>query len=332
MGAAITYSEMAMSHSLLQGHKPEWALLRAHSSELPTFGAQICANKADQAIRATEAITSLFPTSSSRRHGLALVDLNCGCPIDLVYQAGGGSALLDQQNKLAKILKGMAYVSGTTPITCKIRMGTKDSNPTARKLIGRLIEEGDVAAITLHGRSRQQRYSRAANWTYIAEMATMIKDLKKDADAKADTAADKEGREKQSVFFIGNGDCYSHVDYFNAVDNSRVDSVMLARGALIKPWLFEEIEKGQYLDKSSSQRMEMVKDYCRYGLECWGTDEFGVATTRRFLLEWLSFTSRYVPLGILEYLPPRIQDRPPMWKGRDDVVGFLRVLQLQGGC
>lgn len=281
-----------MSPSLLQGHKPEWALLRAHSEELPHFGAQICANKVNQAVRAAEVLTTLFPTAARNRHGLALIDLNCGCPIDLVYKSGGGSALLEQQAKLIKMLKGMNYVSGSTPITCKIRTGAKESNPTAQKLIGKLLDAGDVQAITLHGRSRQQRYTRAADWGYIADTAALIKGLKEDMAQKVDTAAYKEGREKNNVFFIGNGDCFSHIDYYNAVDNAKVDTVMVARGALIKPWIFEEIKTGQYLDKSATERLDMIREYCRYGLECWGSDEYGVATTRRFLLEWLSFTCR----------------------------------------
>ena len=345
LGAAITYSEMAMTTSLLQGHQAEWALMRAHLSELPHFGAQVCANKADQAVRATEALTRLFPTagSGSGRHGLALVDLNCGCPIDLVYKAGGGSALLDQHNKLAKMLRGMNYVSGDTPVTVKIRTGTRDGHPTAHKLLARLVAAGHVQAITLHGRSRQQRYTRAADWTYIAETAALVDSLRASAAVYTDTAADKEPADRLPVYFVGNGDCYSHVDYFDALDSARVDGVMVARGALIKPWIFEEIAARQHLDKSASQRLDLVRDYCRYGLECWGSDEFGVATTRRFLLEWLSFACRsvpprlservelncwplfcrYVPVGILERLPARINDRPPAWRGRNEMETLL---------
>jgi tRNA-dihydrouridine synthase 3 len=322
-GAGLTYSEMAMATPILQGHKPEWALMRAHASELPNFGAQICASKVDAAVKVTETLTNLFPSAASGRHGLAFVDLNCGCPIDLVYQSGGGSALLDQQSKLINMLKGMNYVSGETPITVKIRMGTRDNNPTAQKLINRLIDHGDVQSITLHGRSRQQRYTRTADWEYIAQTAALIDRVKAEMDATTDTAADKDRAEKPPVYFVGNGDCYSHIDYYNAVDNARVDTVMLARGALIKPWLFEEIKTGQYLDKSATERLDMIKDYCRYGLECWGADELGVATTRRFLLEWLSFTCRYVPIGILERLPPKINDRPPPFKGRNEMETLL---------
>jgi tRNA-dihydrouridine synthase 3 len=261
---------MALSTSLLQGHKPEYALLRAHTSELPHFGAQICANKLAAAIRSTEILTHLFPTASSSRHGLALIDLNCGCPIDLVYKSGGGSALLDQQNKLAKILRGMNYVSGATPITVKIRMGTKDSAPSAQKLASKLVEQGNVQAITLHGRSRQQRYSRAADWGYIAATAALISRVKQELSDAADTAEYKDHSESLPTWFVGNGDCYSHLDYYNAIDSAGVDGVMVARGALIKPWIFEEIKSGQYLDKSATERLEMVREYCKMGLETWG--------------------------------------------------------------
>ncbi|KAH8152479.1 uncharacterized protein LAJ45_03319 [Morchella importuna] len=323
LGAALTYSEMAMTLPLLQGHKPEWALLKAHSSELPHFGAQICGTRPDTVIRATEALCTLFPSASSPRHGLSLVDLNCGCPIDLVYKQGGGSALLDSQGKLLRMLSGMNYVSGETPITVKVRMGCKDGHPTAQKLVHKLYDKGCVQAITLHGRSRQQRYTRSADWTYIAETAALIKSLKETSDAAADTAAEKEAREKLPVYLVGNGDCYSHIDYYNGIEQSGVDSVMIARGALIKPWIFEEITAGQYLDKSATERLAYVGDFARYGLEYWGADELGVATTRRFLLEYLGFSCRYVPLGILERLPPKIQDRPPLWKGRSELETLM---------
>jgi tRNA-dihydrouridine synthase 3 len=125
------------------------------------------------------------------------------------------------------------------------------------------------------------------------------------------------------VYFIGNGDCYSHVDYYNHIENAKVDSVMVARGALVKPWIFEEIEKGQYLDKSASERLTYVEKFAKYGLQTWGSDELGIGTTRRFLMEWLSFAHRYVPIGLLEHLPPNIQDRPPRFHGRNDLETLM---------
>ena len=358
LGATFTYSEMAMSMPLLQGQKSEWALMKAHESDMlpPTFtikdqpnivydynqsqdlhfSAQIAANKPWLACKATEILTTLLPK------GLRCIDLNVGCPIDLVYREGAGSALMDSPHKLEKMLRGMNVVSDETPVTVKIRMGTKDKLPTAQKLVDRLVlgnheHRGDtcgVAAITLHGRSRQQRYTRSADWEYVSDTAKLIKDLNAKADSIADTIHEPEERDqpnpqkgssaasRSKVFFIGNGDVYSHTHYHSHF-TAPIDGCMVARGALIKPWIFEEISANQYLDKSSSERLSYIEKFCRYGLEAWGSDEIGVGQTRRFLLEWLSFACRYVPIGLLEVLPPNIQDRPPRYRGRDELETLM---------
>lgn len=350
LGAQVTWSEMAMGLPIIQGEKSEWALMKAHESELlppkytpktPVldydnskdlrFGVQIAANKPWLALKTTEILSSTLPH-------LRAIDLNCGCPIDLVYRQGAGSALLDRPAVLEKILRGMNAVSNDVPITVKIRMGTMDKNPTSAKLVDRLAFGGHesrelglgpcgVAAITLHGRSRQQRYTRTADWKYIAECSAIVNSYKRKVDKLADTIREPDARDQANgskpLYFCGNGDCYSHEDYYTNLSAANVDSIMIGRGALIKPWLFEEIAAGQYLDKSGSERLEYVEKFCRYGLEAWGSDEIGVGTTRRFLLEWLSFSCRYVPVGLLEHLPPSLQDRPPAYKGRDEVETML---------
>lgn len=349
-GAQLTYSEMAMTLPMIQGQKSEWALLKAHQSEISAprytpksvvqgydntkdikFGTQIAANKPWQAIKSAEILHRLVPH-------LRVIDLNCGCPIELVYRTGGGSALLDTPSKLEKMIRGMNAVSGEIPITAKIRMGTKDGKPTALKTIERLALGGfesrdrlgapGCAAITLHGRSRQQRYTKSADWSYIAECAALIKSYNEKMDEVVDTIREPDDRTQANTnggvpYFIGNGDCYSHIDYLDHIQHASVNSVMVARGALIKPWIFEEIEKGQYIDKSATERLGYIEKFTRYGLEAWGSDEVGVGQTRRFLLEWLSFAHRYVPLGLLAHLPPSLQDRPPAYRGRDDLETLL---------
>nr|OQO23866.1 hypothetical protein B0A51_05878 [Rachicladosporium sp. CCFEE 5018] len=353
LGAQVTWSEMAMSLPLLQGEKGEWALLKAHESETRPpkytpksivtgydnnkdliFGAQIAGNKPWLTLKTTEAITELCPS-------IRAIDLNCGCPIDLVYQQGAGSALLDAPAKLEKILRGMNTVSKDVPITVKIRMGTKDKSPSALKLCQRFVLGGPeaqqfgqgpagVAAIALHGRSRQQRYTRTADWGYIAECAALVSKLKESSDVAADTMHEVDGRDVSSStksnglpYFIGNGDILTHEDYYNAVSHGGVDSAMVARGALIKPWIFEEIATEQYIDKSAAERLAYIEQFARNGLEYWGSDEIGVGITRRFLLEWLSFSCRYVPIGLLEHLPPKIGDRPPAFRGRSELETLL---------
>ncbi|KAF2864843.1 tRNA-dihydrouridine(47) synthase [NAD(P)(+)] [Massariosphaeria phaeospora] len=350
LGAQVTWSEMAMGMPLVQGENSEWALIKAHESEATSpkflskgtvvqgydnardikFGAQIAANKPWLATKTVEVLTSLCPS-------LRAIDLNCGCPINLVCEKGAGSALLDSPSKLENTLRGMNYVSNDVPITVKIRMGTRDGQPTAHKLAKRLVLGGreaieagkgtaGVAAITLHGRSKQQRYTRSADWGYIAECSALINRLKREQDDQTDTIAEADPRDVANeghVYFVGNGDCYSHVDYYSHIENAKVDSVMVARGALIKPWIFEEIETGQYLDKTGTERLAYVEKFAKYGLQNWGSDEMGIGLTRRFLLEWLSFSCRYVPIGLLEHLPPNIQDRPPAFKGRDELETLL---------
>ncbi len=351
LGAQATYSEMAFGLPLLQGNTTDWTLMRAQEVEMrpprfsPSsgsnivqgydnardlkFGVQIAAPAPWVAIKTTEAITSIIPH-------LRLIDLNCGCPIDSVFKAGAGSALLESSTKLDRMVRGMNTVSGEVPITVKIRMGVRDNKPIAHKLVQRLAfghpELADLtgapgcAAVTLHGRTRQQRYTKSADWGYIAECAALIQSHKDKQDELTDTAREADESSQANggrMFFLGNGDCYSHVDYFDHVDNAKVDSVMIGRGALVKPWIFEEIEKGQYLDKSATERLAYIEKFVRYGLESWGSDEMGLGFTRRFLLEFLSFFCRYTPIGILEHLPPSLNDRPPRYRSRDDLETLL---------
>lgn len=351
LGAQLTYSEMALGLPLVQGTKADWTLMRAHESEVAPprvnpsivfepgydnsrdlrFGAQISANAPWAAVKSADVLSRYCPR-------LRLIDLNCGCPIDMVYKAGGGSALLDAHGKLERMVRGMNAVSGEIPITAKIRTGVKANRPTAPQVLAKLafgprehrerLGSPGCAAVTLHGRNRDQRYTKRADWGYIGECAALVKSYNEQRAALTDTAADPDPRTLPNapggrMYFLGNGDCYSHVEYQQHLDEARVDAVMIGRGALIKPWLFEEIDKGQYLDKSATERLAYVERFVRHGLDAWGSDELGIGFTRRFLLEWLSFAHRYIPVGLLEYLPPSINDRPPMYRGRNELETLM---------
>lgn len=356
LGCEVTYSEMALGADLVTGKASEWALMKAHATETQPprfapadaaarqrvvqtygyapardlrFGAQIAANQPWMAIKATEAMTRLLPH-------LRVVDMNCGCPIELVYKNGGGSGLLEAHNKLERMIRGMNAVSGEVPITAKLRIGVRDNNPTAPKVMEHLAFGGPetrdrlgapgCAAITLHGRTRNQRYKKPADWGYIAECAALVRAYNAQRDQLADTVREPDARTQapgSHLYFLGNGDCCSHEQYRAQIEQSGVDAVMIGRGALVKPWLFEEISAGQYLDKSATERLAYIEKFARYGMDAWGTDEQGLGTTRRFLLEYLSFASRYVPVGLLEYLPPSLSDRPPAYRCRNELERLL---------
>ncbi|CAE8617702.1 unnamed protein product [Polarella glacialis] len=175
----------------------------------------------------------------------------------------------------------------------------------AHKLIP-LLEEWGVSALTLHGRTARQRYTKLADWEYMNMCGA--------------------ARTRKTPF-IGCGDAMNWEDVEAHCKSDGVDSVMIGRGALVKPWIFTEIKEKRHWDISASERLDMIKDYARYGLEHWGSDARGVETTRRFLLEWLSFSCRYVPVGLLEVQQAKINWRPRAYAGRSDLETKLASTQ-----
>lgn len=298
-GADITCGEMAMVNNLLKGQSTEWALLKRHPSE-DLFGVQVCGGWTDSMTQCAELIADYVDTD--------FIDINMGCPIELVYSKGMGSGLMEKTKRVQEIVKGMSTViGGRMQLTVKIRMGVYDNKPTAHKLVPRLAEWG-ASAVTIHGRSRQQRYTKEADWSYIQSCVSAV-----------------EGK----IPIIGNGDIMSYEDYERDLALSGVTTTMIGRGALVKPWIFTEIKERRHWDISSGERFDMLKSYTTYGLEHFGSDSAGVEKTRRFLLEWLSFLHRYVPVGILERLPQKINHRPPAYFGRDELETLMASDQAQ---
>jgi len=104
---------------------------------------------------------------------------------------------------------------------------------------------------------------------------------------------------------------------------SNAPGVMIGRGAIMKPWIFQEIKEQRHIDMNATQRMEILQKYVNYGMDHWGSDNQGIATTRRFLLEFLSFYHRYIPHGLLENPPQKINQRPARYVGRDEMETLL---------
>ncbi|KAJ8000247.1 hypothetical protein DPEC_G00202850 [Dallia pectoralis] len=288
-GADITCGEMAMCTNLLQGQSSEWALLKRHESE-DVFGVQVEGCFPDTMTRCAELLNNHVDVD--------FVDINSGCPIDLVYKKGGGCGLMTRTNKFQQIIKGMNSVLDV-PLTVKIRTGVQDKVNIAHKLIPEMKTWG-VSMITLHGRSREQRYTKSADWDYINTCSQLARPIP----------------------LFGNGDILSYDDAMKARETN-VSGIMLARGALIKPWIFTEIKEGRNWDISSGERLDTLRDFTHYGLEHWGSDTQGLEKTRNFLLEWLSFMCRYIPVGLLEQVPQRINERPPYYLGRDYLESLM---------
>ncbi|KAG2134108.1 hypothetical protein DEU56DRAFT_871874 [Suillus clintonianus] len=294
LGADITCGEMGLATSFLTASASEFSLVRRHPSE-SIFGIQLAGNKPSTLVPTAEILGREFGDAG----GIDFVDVNCGCPIDLVFKSGSGSALLDAPAKLGKIVIGMSRALGEIPVTIKLRTGVKDGRNNAHKIMLRAATEWGVGCITLHGRTRQQRYTKLADWEYIKQCVDAVRAREADMGLSP-------------VPIFGGGDCFSSHDYWTNVSSTGVDGVMIGRGALIKPWIFTEVKEHREWDISSRER-----------LHHFGTDTTGVNTTRRFLCEALSFQYRYVPIGLLERLPAKINDRAPAFKGRDELETLL---------
>ncbi|XP_073438059.1 tRNA-dihydrouridine(47) synthase [NAD(P)(+)]-like isoform X2 [Dendrobates tinctorius] len=282
-GADITCGEMAVCTNLLQGQPSEWALMKRHHTE-DLFGVQLEGAFPDTLTKCAELLNKTIEVD--------FVDINAGCPIDLIYKKGGGCGLMTRMNKLEDIVRGMNSVLDV-PLTVKIRTGVQEKVNLAHKLIPELRDWG-VSLITLHGRSREQRYTKLADWEYIKRCAEIADPLP----------------------LFGNGDIFSFEDANLALETG-VSGIMVARGALVKPWLFTEIKEQRHWDISSSERLDILRDFTNFGFEHWGSDTRGVERTRKFLLEWLSFLCRYIPVGLLERIPQKLNERPPYYMGRD---------------
>jgi tRNA-dihydrouridine synthase 3 len=207
-GADITVGEMACSQPLVSGAMSEWALTKRHSSE-DVFGVQIEGNNSKMITYAAQLLSEVAD--------IDFVDLNVGCPIELIFRHGGGSALMRRQNVLESVVRSCSTLLKDKPFTVKIRTGISPNHLVAKDLLPKL-EKWGASAVTLHGRTKEQRYSKLADWNYIEECASGMKDIP----------------------VIGNGDIFSFQEYQAIKENYKhVSSVMIGRGALIKPWIFK---------------------------------------------------------------------------------------------
>ncbi|KAI5749045.1 hypothetical protein M8J76_004230 [Diaphorina citri] len=294
-GADITCSEMAVATELLKSSPQEWALIKRHESE-DLFGVQLCGNNPYVLTKCTQLLEEQMVVD--------FVDVNLGCPIEFIYKQGSGSGLLQRANILQSVITCMNEVS-SLPITVKTRTGIHRDNNIIHNFMPKFRDWG-ASLITLHGRTREQRYTKQADWDYIEKCAQLC----------------------SPTPLYGNGDILSYEDYTESLKKSpSISGVMIGRGALIKPWIFQEIKEKKLFDISSSERFDILKEYVNYGLEHWGSDTRGVETTRRFLLEWLSFLHRYIPVGLLESTQ-KMNQRPPMYHGRNE----LETLMTSSNC
>jgi len=283
-GAVVTMSEMAFAGPIVRGIRKELALLRKGPSE-PCFGVQLAASKPEMAIQAAQA---------ALERGAAFVDLNAGCPIPEAVHKGMGACLLDRPRNLERILREMTRAL-EAPVTVKLRSGFKDSRINVLET-SRLAEEAGVAGIVVHGRTREQRYTRAADWDLVAQVVRA-----------------------RGIPVAGNGDILTWYEARDRLAHSGAAGLMLGRGALIKPWLFQEIHEGRELALSAPERVAVYRRLAGYFREHFGEDEHGLKRSVDFLSWHFAFFHRYRPLPPEEWLE-RSREHPLLQTRLDPIA------------
>jgi tRNA-dihydrouridine synthase 3 len=259
-GADLTCSEMVIADKLLRGG--ERPLLRSHPSE-ETFGVQLCGKREETLAEAAQlAVAS----------GARFIDLNFGCPIDLVVRRGSGAALLKRPRKLASLVAAVR-AAVTVPLSVKIRAGYTEQKRNAVE-VAVLAAEAGADALVVHGRTRAQRYKRSADWGIIGEVAAAV-----------------------PVPVLGNGDLLTIWDLERRRRETPVRSFLVARGCLIKPWLFKELRDGRPWYPTVTERWQLMRRYLDFACEHFGDDAKGLSRAQRFLLWHLHFWHRWRPYG-----------------------------------
>ena len=324
-GTDITCGEMAIAQNVLKGSKSEWALLRRHKCE-DVFGIQVAGGDHRMMDRLAQVVENELSVD--------FVDLNMGCPLDFICGKGMGSKLMTRVKRVKDIVRCMSSRL-SVPMTLKLRTGWSNDKPMADSLLHQVplwnVELSQsrsggptIQAVTIHGRSRLQRYKNLANWDFIRK-CSRDQEVGRTEMVNSTTASSLKNNldDVPRAAVIGNGDVYSFTDWNRELASGELDTCMLARGALIKPWLPKEIKEQRHWDISANERLDVLKDFVRFGLEYWGSDASGVSRCRRFLLEWQSFLHRYIPLGLLERIPHQMNERPPRFICRNDLETML---------
>ena len=167
-----------------------------------------------------------------------LIDINYGCPVPKVTSKGAGSAALKDLCLMEEITGAVVNKVRDIPITVKMRSGW-DSNSQVYLKAANILEEIGVAAITLHPRTTSQKFKGNADWSLIREL-----------------------KDNSSIPIIGNGDVKGLNDYIQIKEESNCDAVMIGRGALGKPWIFNDISRYNKNEKIIPIKIKDIINIC----------------------------------------------------------------------
>ena len=204
------------------------------------------------------------------------IDINMGCPAPDIYRTGAGCAWMSKPlQEVASMLSKVKSVldSSTTSckrLSCKIRLGEEDF--TIEKLFAycdMLVSEG-VTQITLHPRTRKEKYTRKARWEYVNQLCEYLKSKYSSLNLQ----------------IIGNGSIFSVEDAISSIKKApNIDGIMLGRSAIQKPWLFKQISSALSNEefKTEIDLLELAIDFMK-DIENCQPQEFWKTRKQRFFI------------------------------------------------
>ena len=202
-GCSLVCTEMVSAKAILYKNKNTRELLQVRKEEHPVAVQLFGSDPAIMAEIAAQVAEGPYE----------IIDINMGCPVPKIVNNGEGSALMKNPRLAEEILKAMVKAV-KKPVTVKFRKGFYNGEASAVEF-AKMAEASGVAAVTVHGRTREQYYSGKADWEIIRQV-----------------------KEAVSIPVIGNGDIFEPEDAVRMMKETGCDGVMIARGVKGNPWIF----------------------------------------------------------------------------------------------
>lgn len=231
-GVDLCYTEMVSDMGLIYGNKETFSYLEATESEYP-LGVQLFGSNSENIAKAALICQKTMKC-------ISFFDINAACPVPKVTKSGAGSSLMKNPDELVKIVKTLKETTNL-PVTVKLRLGWDKNCINYFEIIQRLEEVG-VDAIALHGRTTKELYSGQPHYD-------LLKDL----------------RLKMKVPLIISGNIFTLDDAINALEITKADAVMVARGGIGNPFLVTQIK--HYFKTGERLPTPCFKEQKQYCLE-----------------------------------------------------------------
>jgi nifR3 family TIM-barrel protein len=220
---------------------------------------QIYGHNIDSMVRAAQVAEEAKPD---------FIDINFGCPMKKIVRHGAGAAILKDLPKMQEMAAEIVK-SVRVPVTAKTRLGWAPSDQPIMEAAERLQDAG-IAALAIHGRTREQLYTGEADWSLIGAV---------------------KNNPKINIPIIGNGDINSGEKAKQFLDETGVDALMIGRGAIGRPWLFKEVK--HYLNTGETlpfptvrEVVEILLEQIRLNLEWKENERAGILMLRRHFAKY----------------------------------------------